>query len=204
MVENDTNTRALAARKEKIADEVLDLIGEVCDDDAVRDERDLDLFEAGLLDSLAAIELQRACERRAFELGGGAYRAPAQLVGDFLERRASTGAGGIEPTYPLGVTWCEIDSALPSHVVNTLRAGIPALDRKLHGYANPEAVLTGVETRSSSPVTVVRDRTCQAEGTPGLFPCGEGAGYAGGIMSAATDGVRCAEALIASLRDNND
>ncbi|MBM6953338.1 FAD-dependent protein [Enorma phocaeensis] len=155
-------------------------------------------------DPLAAIELQRACERRAFELGGGAYRAPAQLVGDFLERRASTGAGGIEPTYPLGVTWCEIDSALPSHVVNTLRAGIPALDRKLHGYANPEAVLTGVETRSSSPVTVVRDRTCQAEGTPGLFPCGEGAGYAGGIMSAATDGVRCAEALIASLRDSND
>ncbi|OUP08047.1 FAD-dependent protein [Collinsella sp. An2] len=152
-------------------------------------------------DVLAGVALQRSCEHRAFELGGGAYRAPAQLVGDFLARRPSTGCGSIEPTYPLGVTWCELDSALPPHVIDTLRAGIPALERRLRGFSNPEAVLTGVETRSSSPVTVVRGRDCQAEGTPGLYPCGEGAGYAGGIMSAATDGIRCAEAVVASLRD---
>ena len=85
-------------------------------------------------------------------------------------------------------------------MADALRAGIPALGRRLRGYDDPEAVLTGVESRSSSPVTVVRDRSCCAVGAPGLFPCGEGAGYAGGIMSAATDGIRCAEALIASLR----
>lgn len=151
-------------------------------------------------DPLAGVDLQRACERAAFELGGGGYRAPAQLVGDFLAHRPSGGPGRVEPTYPLGVTWTELDRALPPHVADALRAGIPALGRRLRGYDDPEAVLTGVESRSSSPVTVVRDRSCCAVGAPGLFPCGEGAGYAGGIMSAATDGIRCAEALIASLR----
>ena len=150
-------------------------------------------------DPLAGIDLQRRCEQRAFELGGGSYRAPAQLVGDFLSGRPSTAGGRIEPTYPLGVTWTALDQALPSHIIETLRAGIPALGRKLRGYDDPEAVLTGVESRSSSPVTVVRDRSCTALGAPGLFPCGEGAGYAGGIMSAATDGIRCAQALIDSL-----
>ncbi|MCF6413399.1 FAD-binding protein [Collinsella tanakaei] len=150
-------------------------------------------------DPLAGVELQRRCERRAFEMGGGDYRAPAQLVGDFLSGRESARMGRIQPTYPLGVTWTAIDEALPSHVVETLRAGIPALGKKLRGYSDDEAVLTAIESRSSSPVTVVRDRSCTALGAPGIYPCGEGAGYAGGIMSAAADGIRCAEALIDSL-----
>lgn len=151
-------------------------------------------------DPLEGIRLQRACERRAFELAGGAYRAPAQLVGDFLERRPSTGPGRILPTYPRGVTWESIDDALPAHVVETLREGLPLLGRKLKGYDDPEAVMTAPETRSSSPITIVRDReTCVSLNTPGLLPCGEGAGYAGGIMSAATDGIRCARAAMRAL-----
>lgn len=152
---------------------------------------------------LAGVALQRACEQAAFKLGGSDYHAPAQLVGDFLEHRPSSSAGHISPTYPLGVTWTEIDTCLPQHVAQTLRLGIPALDRKLHGFNNPEAVLTAVESRSSSPVTVMRDKTCHAIGAPGLYPCGEGAGYAGGIMSAATDGLRCAQALIDDLSAQN-
>lgn len=150
-------------------------------------------------DPLAGIELQRACERAAYRLGGSNWNAPAQLVGDFLARRASTAPGKVKPTYPLGVTWTAIDDALPQHIVESLRLGIPLLGKKLRGYDRPGAVLTGVETRSSSPVAVTRDRACHAVSTPGLYPCGEGAGYAGGIMSAATDGIRCAEALIADL-----
>lgn len=151
-------------------------------------------------DPLAGIDLQRSCEQRAFEIGGGAYRAPAQLVGDFLARRPSTGPTTVAPTYPRGVTWTEIDPCLPAHVAETLRLGIPALGHKLRGYDNPHAVLTAIESRSSSPVTVVRDASCHAFGADGLYPCGEGAGYAGGIMSAATDGIRCAQALIADLQ----
>ena len=150
-------------------------------------------------DPLAGIELQRACEREAFRLGGSNWSAPAQLVGDFLAGRPSAKGGSVVPTYPLGVTWCAIDSALPAHVIESLRLGLPLLGRKIRGYDRADAVLTGVETRSSSPVTVLRDRECHAQNTPGLYPCGEGAGYAGGIMSAATDGIRCAEALIADL-----
>lgn len=151
-------------------------------------------------DPLEGIRLQRACERAAFAAGGGEFRAPAQLAGDFLARRPSTGPGKIEPTYPRGVTWTSIDDLLPAHVIDSLRAGIPLLARKIRGYDDPDAVLTAVETRSSSPVTIMRDRaTCMSESTPGLIPCGEGAGYAGGIMSAAADGIRCAEALISSL-----
>ena len=149
---------------------------------------------------LAGVNLQRSCEHRAFELGGGAYQAPTQLVGDFLAHRSSTGAATVTPTYPRGVTWTEIDPCLPAHVAETLRLGIPALGRKLRGYDNPHAVLTAIESRSSSPVTVVRDASCHALGSDGLYPCGEGAGYAGGIMSAATDGIRCAQALIADLQ----
>lgn len=150
-------------------------------------------------DPLEGIALQRACERTAYDLGGGAYRAPAQLVGDFLARTASTDSGAIMPTYPLGVTWTALDNALPRHIIDTLRAGIPLLGRKLKGFDATDAVLTGVESRSSAPVTVVRGRDCVAIGAPGLYPCGEGAGYAGGIMSAATDGIRCAEAVLREL-----
>ncbi len=133
---------------------------------------------------------------------GGEYRAPAQLVGDFLAQRPSTGPGRIEPTYPRGVTWGTIDDVLPSHVVDALREGIPLLGRKIRGYNDPEAVLTAIESRSSSPITILRDRqTCISVSTPGLYPCGEGAGYAGGIMSAATDGIRCAQSLVTSIGD---
>ncbi len=150
---------------------------------------------------LEGVELQRRCERAAFEAGGGAYRAPAQLLGDFLAGTPSSGPGAIKPTYPRGVTWGTLDQTLPGYVIETLRAGIPLMERRLHGFTAPDAVLTGVETRSSAPVTVVRDRaTLEAVGASGLYPCGEGAGYAGGIMSAAADGIRCARALVARQR----
>ena len=151
-------------------------------------------------DPLEGIRLQRRCERAAYAAGGGGYRAPAQLVGDFLAGVPSKGPGRVTPTYPRGVTWGAIDDLLPAHVIASLREGLPLLGRKIRGYDDPEAVLTAVETRSSSPITITRSReTCISTNTPGLFPCGEGAGYAGGIMSAATDGIRCANALIASL-----
>ena len=127
-------------------------------------------------DPLAGIELQRACEAAAYRLGGSNWNAPAQLVEDFLAGRASKAPGKVKPTYPLGVTWTAIDEALPQHIVESLRLGLPLLGKKLRGYDRSDAV-----------------------STPGLYPCGEGAGYAGGIMSAATDGIRCAEALIADL-----
>ncbi len=151
-------------------------------------------------DPLEGIRLQRRCERAAYAAGGGGYRAPAQLVGDFLAGVPSKGPGRVTPTYPRGVTWGVIDDLLPAHVIASLREGLPLLGRKIRGYDDPEAVLTAVETRSSSPITITRSReTCISTNTPGLFPCGEGAGYAGGIMSAATDGIRCANALLASL-----
>ena len=150
-------------------------------------------------DVLAGIKLQRECEQAAFQLGGGDYRAPAQLVGDFLIGIPSTSGAGVIPTYPRGVTWTAIGLVLPAYVSDTMRLGLPELARHLKGFDDEEAVITGVETRSSSPITVVRDKSCHAEHAPGLYPCGEGAGYAGGIMSAATDGIRCARALIDDL-----
>ena len=150
-------------------------------------------------DTLAGVRFQRELEDAAYRLGGSNWNAPAQLVGDFLAERASTTCGKVKPTYPLGVTWTAIDESFPQHIIESLRLGIPLLGKKLRGYDHPDAVLTGVETRSSSPDPVTRDRQRLAVSTPGLYPCGEGAGYAGGIMSAATDGIRCAEALIADL-----
>lgn len=149
-------------------------------------------------DVLAGVDLQRRCERAAFDAGGGSFMAPAQLVGDFLSQSRSSSQGSVSPTYPRGVTWGTLDECLPAAVANTLRASIPRLERRLKGFSAADAVLTGVETRSSSPVRVTRARTGEALHTPGLWPCGEGAGYAGGIMSAATDGLRIAEALIAA------
>ena len=145
-------------------------------------------------DPLAGVRFQEQWERAAFQLGGENWFAPAQLVGDFLADRPSVGAGSIAPTYRPGVTWTRLEGCLPGYVTDTLRGAIPLLDRKLKGFAHPEAVLTGVETRSSSPVRIVRDETYQSA-LRGLFPCGEGAGYAGGIVSAAVDGIRVAEAV---------
>lgn len=150
-------------------------------------------------DPLAGIDLQRGCEQAAYAAGGGGYVAPAQLLGDFLAGRPSTAAGRVAPTYPRGVTWGSVDGCLPAYVTDALREALPHLERRLRGFSVADAVLTGVETRSSSPVRVTRDADGQAVGVRGLFPCGEGAGYAGGIMSAAADGLRTAAWLIDSL-----
>ena len=151
-------------------------------------------------DVLEGVALQRRCEREAFEAGGGDFVAPAQLVSDFLQGVPSSAQGSIAPTYPRGVTWGSVEKCLPPYIADTLRASIPKMAHQLRGFDTPDAVLTGVETRSSSPVRVTRGPDCQSVSTTGLWPCGEGAGYAGGIMSAATDGLRVAQALVDSLR----
>ncbi len=150
-------------------------------------------------DVLAGIALQRSCERAAYAEGGGDYVAPAQLVGDFLQGVPSTACGKVRPTYPRGVNYTEIDGCLPDYITNTLRAAIPRMARKLRGFDAADAVLTGVETRSSSPVRVVRGQDGQSVDVRGLWPVGEGAGYAGGIMSAATDGILAAVKLVEHL-----
>lgn len=148
----------------------------------------------GADDPLAGVRFQRAWEEAAFRLGGGNYCAPAQLVGDFLKRQASRGAGNVSPTYRPGVSWTALDGCLPAFVLDAMRRALPVFGRKIRGYDAYDAVLTGVETRSSSPVRIERDENCVSS-LAGLYPCGEGAGYAGGILSAAVDGIRCAEAL---------
>ena len=147
-------------------------------------------------DALAGVRFQEMWERAAFRLGGGGFRAPGQRVEDFLQGRPSEGPGAIAPTYRPGVTWTDLRSCLPGDVAGALARALPLLDRKLHGFACPDGVLTGVETRSSSPVRILRDEGLQSS-LRGLYPCGEGAGYAGGIVSAAVDGIRAAEAVAA-------
>ena len=149
-------------------------------------------------DPLAGFAFQRRMEQAAFRLGGGNYHAPVQLVGDFLAGRASAGAGDIRPSYRPGVTWTDLRGCLPQPVSAALRAALPVFGRQLSGFDRPDAVLTGVESRSSSPVRLLRDAGGESS-VRGLFPCGEGAGYAGGILSAAVDGVRCAEWVLKKL-----
>ena len=173
-------------------------------------------------DPLAGIKLQREMEQAAYRAaiaaGGEPYQAPAQTVGDFLAHRAGGPSKQVKPTYARGVAWCDLHECLPPFVARAMEQALPQFDRRLHGFADPQAVLTGVETRSSSPVRIVRGKNMQAQlavdspaanGQPadvalepetGLYPCGEGAGYAGGIMSAACDGLRVANALVESLR----
>ncbi|MBR2835418.1 MAG: FAD-dependent oxidoreductase [Coriobacteriales bacterium] len=157
-----------------------------------------DFYEYTKQDHLfSGIVYQRLLEQKAFEAGGGEYRAPAQLVGDFLNGQASHGEGSVQSTYPRGVTWCNLNEILPSPVSEGIKRGIRQFSRKLRGFDLADAVLTGVETRSSSPLRIIRDaHTFESISTSGLYPCGEGAGYAGGIMSAAADGLKCADALI--------
>ena len=147
---------------------------------------------------LAGIAFQRKLEDDAYALGGGRYFAPAQRVEDFLARRPSTGPGRVKPSYRPGVTWTDLHQCLPSFITETLEQALPILGRKLEGYDQPDAVLTAVESRSSSPVRIPRDETYQSA-IRGLYPCGEGAGYAGGILSAAADGMRCAEQICQSI-----
>ncbi len=147
-------------------------------------------------DPLAGMRFQRKWEQKAFALGGGRYRAPVQLVGDFLAGRASRALGEVKPSYTGEVVLADLKHCLPDFVIETLREAIPELDQKLRGFASPDAVLTGVETRSSSPIRILRDRNFECV-LKGLYPAGEGAGYAGGIISAAVDGIRVAEAVAA-------
>ncbi|QCW28732.1 NAD(P)/FAD-dependent oxidoreductase [Lysobacter enzymogenes] len=144
---------------------------------------------------LAGIELQRYWEARAFELGGGEYEAPGQLVGDFLKGRTSGEFGTVQPSYKPGVRLGDLAPSLPEYAIAAIREALPAFDKQIRGFAMRDAVLTGVETRTSSPVRITRGEDGHSLNTRGLFPAGEGAGYAGGILSAGVDGIRTAEAV---------
>jgi uncharacterized FAD-dependent dehydrogenase len=148
---------------------------------------------------LAGIALQRDLESRAFELGGGDYSAPVQRVGDFLAGRASTQLGSVVPSYTPGVTPTDLALALPEFAITAMREAIPAFDKQIAGFAMDDAVLTGVETRTSSPVRIPRGDDGQCTNVRGLYPAGEGAGYAGGILSAGVDGIKAAEAVARAL-----
>ena len=145
---------------------------------------------------LAGIELQRQLETAAFKAGGGNYMAPAQRVGDFLKGRPSKSLGDVEPSYKPGVTPTDLATILPAFAVEAMREALPVFGRKIHGYDMEDAVMTGLETRTSSPIRITRDNaTLQSLNVKGLFPAGEGAGYAGGILSAGVDGIKIAEAV---------
>ena len=148
---------------------------------------------------LAGIALQRALESRAYELGGRDYSAPGQLVGDFIKGRPSAEFGTVQPSYKPGVHLTDLAAALPDYAIEAIREALPAFDRQIKGYAMHDAVLTGVETRTSSPVRIRRGEDYQSLNTRGLYPAGEGAGYAGGILSAAVDGIRVAEAVALAI-----
>ncbi|MBA4709497.1 NAD(P)/FAD-dependent oxidoreductase [Aquitalea aquatica] len=145
--------------------------------------------------ALAGIAFQRALESHAYVLGGSTYEAPAQLVGDFLAGRASTAVGSVEPSYQPGVHWTDLATALPDFAISAMREALPEFGKKIRGYDMHDAVLTGVETRTSSPLRITRGEDLQSLNVKGLYPAGEGAGYAGGILSAGVDGIRVAEAL---------
>jgi uncharacterized protein len=148
---------------------------------------------------LAGIAFQRELESKAFVLGGSNYEAPGQLVGDFLNQKASTEFGSVLPSYKPGVHLTDLAPSLPSYAIEAIREAIPAFEKKIKGFAMPDAVLTGVETRTSSPVQIKRGHNYQSINTKGLYPAGEGAGYAGGIMSAGIDGIKVAEAIALDL-----
>ncbi|MBW4656056.1 MAG: NAD(P)/FAD-dependent oxidoreductase [Kaiparowitsia implicata GSE-PSE-MK54-09C] len=148
---------------------------------------------------LAGIALQRRLEERAFELGGGTYDAPGQLVGDFLANRPSQEFGTVRPSYTPGVRLGDLSQSLPEYAIAAIREALPAFDTQIHGFAMPDAVLTGVETRTSSPIRIKRRADYQSLNTEGLYPAGEGAGYAGGILSAGIDGIKVAEAVALSM-----
>ena len=150
-------------------------------------------------DVLAGMYWQREIERRAYEYTGS-YKAPAQLVGDFLEGRPSDGAASILPTYRPGVVWTDLNKVLPEKISRSLKQALPLLDGNLAGFAGHDAVLTAPETRSSSPVRILRGDDRQSA-IKGFYPSGEGAGYAGGIMSAAIDGIQSAEAVISAIKE---
>jgi hypothetical protein len=150
------------------------------------------------------MDLQRRLEEQAFKLGGGTYYAPGQLVGDFLNHRPSSQLGTVQPSYKPGVQLGDLSTSLPDYAIAAIREALPAFDQKIPGFAMNDAVLTGVETRTSSPIRIKRKENCQSINTAGLYPAGEGAGYAGGILSAGIDGIRVAEAVALSMLRANE
>ncbi len=150
-------------------------------------------------DALAGVRYQEGVERAAFLAGGSSYAAPVQLVGDFLADRSSSRFGEVRPTYAVGTAFADLRTVLPQGIAEALKAGLMDMARRLQGFAAPSAVLTGAETRTSSPVRIERAEDCQSVGVRGLYPCGEGAGYAGGITSSAADGLRVATAVFAAF-----
>ena len=157
----------------------------------------------GVVSPLDGMAFQRLWESRAYELGEGGYQAPGSLVGDFIKRQRSTAFGSVEPSYKPGVTLTDLqqkgNGSLPDYALDAIREALPAFERQIKGFSMPDAVLTGVETRTSSPLRITRGRDFQSVNIRGLYPAGEGAGYAGGIMSAGVDGIEVAEALGASM-----
>jgi uncharacterized FAD-dependent dehydrogenase len=157
------------------------------------------MAEKGKTHPLAGIVLQRQLEARAFELGGGTYEAPGQLVGDFVAGQASAALADVEPSYQPGVKLGDLAPSLPAYAIEAMREALPVFGRKIKGYDMPGAVLTGVETRTSAPLRITRGADLQSLNTRGLYPAGEGAGYAGGILSAGVDGIKVAEAIAKDL-----
>ncbi|MBR2442456.1 MAG: hypothetical protein IKB20_05275, partial [Clostridia bacterium] len=153
----------------------------------------------GSTSPLAGVEFQRKLERAAYLAGGGNYSAPAQLVGDFLKNKTSDRFRSVSPTYAAGAAFADFKEVLPVSIITALQAAIVDMDRKLHGFADPDGILTAVESRTSSPVRIERGENLQSISAQGLYPCGEGAGYAGGITSSAADGLRVAEAIVHSF-----
>jgi uncharacterized FAD-dependent dehydrogenase len=149
---------------------------------------------------LSGIVLQRQLESRAYTLGGSNYSAPGQLLGDFVAGRPSTALGSVEPSYKPGVQLGDLSGALPDYAIQALREAFPAFGQKIKGFDLADAVLTGVETRTSSPLKISRGDDFQSLNTLGLFPAGEGASYAGGILSAGVDGIKVGEAVARALR----
>lgn len=148
--------------------------------------------------ALKGMYWQRELERKAFIAGGGDYRAPIVRVGDFLKGTITQQLGEVTPSYQPGTHFADMESILPPFVTDSLREAIPLIDRKLHGFSHPDAILTAVESRSSSPIRITRNESMQSISLKGLYPCGEGAGYAGGIISAAVDGIKVAEKIIST------
>jgi len=148
---------------------------------------------------LAGIDLQRKWERNAFVIGGSNYDAPGQTVGDFLTGRGEGEFGDVVPSYKPGLKFTDLSKTLPPFAVAAIREAIPAFEKKIKGFSSKDATLTGVETRTSSPVSIKRGRDFQSVSTKGLYPAGEGAGYAGGILSAGIDGIKVAEAMALSM-----
>ena len=152
---------------------------------------------------LASIEFQRKLERAAYAAGGNTYKAPVQLGGDFLQDKESQRFGEVLPSYAAGTAFADLRAVLPEPITQALKLAITDMDRRLKGFAAPDAILTAVETRTSSPIRIERDESMQSIGVQGLYPCGEGAGYAGGITSSAADGIRVATAIFHNLQNSN-